>query len=444
MGAGEVGSFLARRLSSDGHAVVVIDEDPDKQRIVEEQLDVAFVLGNGSEVPALTAADVAGCDLFVAASSSDSANLAASLLAKTLGAPRSVVRVHSSEDITRFGRVYEKAFQADLLLSTQLLTTTLILNRVLGYNTLDIEYLASGELQVRRIAVEEDSVLAQRALRDVRLPRDTLVLAFVSESSVTVPRGSDRAQPGDEVLVIGTPEALGELERRVSRQRKRAGFTVIAGGGDTAAAVIEALASQAGRIKLFEKDRTRAEKIAARFPHLNVVHGDVTDASLLASEGVRDAAAFIALTGNDETNLMACLIARELGVTELTALVQKTETSNLWARFESLDIVSPRNVAAKQIVDYIESGYSSHVITFEGGQAQYVERTVYAASPVVDEELRHVQAPAGILVAGVLRDGKAMIPRGDAILRVGDRVILFVHRNEIDVVRLLFPGSDDV
>lgn len=443
MGAGEVGSFLARRLSSEGHSVTVIDEDIDKQQLVEERLDVAFVLGNGSEVPALAAADVAHCELFVAASSSDSANLAASLLAKTLGAKRTVVRVHTSEDITRFGRVYERAFQADLLLSTQLLTTTLILNRVLGYNTLDIEYLAAGALQVRRIALADESVLARRPLAEAGIPRDSLVLAFVSEGAVRVPRGTDSARPGEDALVIGTPEALDKLEKRVHRAPRRRGFTVIAGGGDTARSVIAGLEKQTPRIKVFEQDRSQAERLAAQFPDVNVVHGDATDTSLLSSEGIREATSFLALTGHDETNLMACLIARELGVPQLTALVQKSETSDLWSRIESLDIVSPRTVAAERIGQYIESGYEPHVVLFEGGAAQYVQRRVYGVSPVVGATLEEVQAPAGILVAGILRDGKAMIPRGDAGLREGDIAILFVRREELDVVQLLFPDPDE-
>ena len=149
MGAGGVGWHLARTLSAEGHAVTLIDSSSARGRAVEEQLDVRFVLGNGAHVPVLEAAGVGSCDLFVAASSSDEANLAASLLAKGAGAPRTVVRVATSEDVTQYGRTYEKAFQADLLLSTQLLATTRILNNVAGYNTLDIEYLAGGALQVR-------------------------------------------------------------------------------------------------------------------------------------------------------------------------------------------------------------------------------------------------------------------------------------------------------
>ena len=346
MGAGEVGRYLARSLSADRHTVTLIDSDPQKGRLVEEQLDVGFVLGNGTHVPTLETAEVADCDAFVAVSSSDEANLAASLLAKSIGAPRTVVRVKTSEDVTRYGRLYERTFRTDLLLSTQLLTTTRVLNHVLGYNTLEVEYMARGALQVRRTSVEAGSVLAEQRLADAKLPEDCLVLAFISNGRLTVPTGSDRAQIGDDALVIGTPEAIYEVERRVSRHARRLGLVVVAGGGATAQAVVAGLEGQAKRLKIIEADRQRAEELAAQFPWCDVVHGDATDMSVLASEGVSGARTFIALTGNDETNLMACLLAQELGARKLTALVQKSETSTLWRKVAVLDVVSPRTTAA--------------------------------------------------------------------------------------------------
>ena len=442
MGAGEVGRYLARSLSADGHSVTLIDSDPAKGRLVEEQLDVGFVLGNGTHIPTLEAAEVARCELFVAASSSDEANLAASLLAKRVGAPRTVVRVATSEDITRYGRIYERAFQADLLLSTQLLTTTRVLNHVLGYNTLEIEYLAGGALQVRRTRVGEGSSLAGQRLADANLPKDCLVLALVSDGHVIVPTGDDCAQVGDDALIIGTPKAVEECERLASGHSPRQGVVVIAGGGATAQAALERLEGQAARVKVIESDRERAEELAARFPKCHIIHGDAADVSVLASEGVGEARHFIALTGHDETNLMACLLAQELGVQQITALVQKSETSTLWQKVALLDVVSPRTIAAEWIQRYIESDYAPHIVAFENGAAEFVQRKVYRQSPVADVRLRDVEIPEGLIVAAILRNGRASIPRGDHRLEVGDDVILFVRRAEAAMAQLLFPGPD--
>lgn len=440
MGAGEVGRFLARGLSADGHTVTLIDNDPKIAQLVEEQLDVGFVLGNASQVPTLEAAQVGRCDLFVAASSSDEANLVASLLAKQIGAPRTIVRVKTSEDVTRYGRLYERTFDADLLLSTQLLTTTRILNYVLGYNTLEIEYVAGGSLQVRRTGIEAGSILSERRLADADLPRDCLVLAFISGGEVIVPSGNDRANVGDEALVIGTAEAIEKVERRVSRHLRRLGLVVVVGGGDTAQTVVAGLEGQAKRIKIIEINRSRAEELAEKFPNCDIVHGDATDMSFLTSEGIGDANTFIALTGHDETNLMACLLAQELGAQKMTALVQRSETSTLWRKVALLDVVSPRMVAAERIQSYIDNDYEPHIISFEHGAAEFIQRKVHQQSPAAGARLADVEVPQGLIVAAVIRDEKAKIPRGDYVLEAGDDVILFVKSTEVGMAQLLFPG----
>ena len=442
MGAGEVGCHLARGLSAEGHEVTLIDSDAGKRTFVEEQLDVGFVLGNGAQLHTLEAADVADCELFVAASSSDSANLAASLLAKRLGVPRTVVRIGSSEELTRHGKTYEDAFRADLLLSTQLLATTQILNHVLGYNTLEVEYLAGGEIQVRRTHVEAGSLLHEKPLAEVALPRGSLVLAFMAGDRLRVPTGQDRANPGDDALVLATSDVIDEVERRVSGHAQGLGQVVIAGGGSTAEAVAASFARQVRSIKIIERERARAEALAARFPGYEIVHGDATDLTTLASEGVGRARAFVALTGHDERNLMACLLARELGVERLTALVQKSETTSLWQKVGLVDVVSPRTVAAERIRQYIASDFEPHIVSFATGAAQFLQRRVAPQSPAAGNRLGAVEIPQGLIVAAVLRGHRAIVPRGDQVLEVGDEVILFVLKEEAGLASLVFPGSE--
>lgn len=442
MGAGEVGIYLARSLASGGQRVTLIDPDPAKRQLVEDKLDVAFLLGNAAHIPVLRAAGVKDCALFIAASSTDEANLAASLLAKQEGATRTVVRVSTSEDVTRFGQRYEQAFQADLLLSTQLLTTTQILNAVLGYNTLEVEYIAGGSLQIRRTHIEAGSPLEQKRLADVGLPRGCLILAYISGDRLLVPKGNDSAQPGDDVLFVANSESIAQVESLISAREQRLGAVVVAGGGSTAEVVSERLLGQASGVRLIEANRDRAEELAGRFPNLDVIHGDATDMSLLSAEGVGGAQTFLALTGNDETNLMACLLAQELGVKRLTALVQKSETSTLWRRIGLVDVVSPRTIAAERIRSYIANGYEPHIISFESGAAQFVQRRVEAVSPVAGARLADVEIPDGLIVAAVISNGKAVVPRGDHRLEAGEEVVLFVVQEEANTAYLLFPGPE--
>lgn len=447
MGVGEVGLHLARTLSQSGHAVVVIDTDATKRARIEEELDVGVVAGNGAHVPVLQQAKVASCELFVAVSSSDEANLAAAVLARHLGAQRTVVRVGEAEDITTHRRVYEAVFGADLMLSTQLLATNHILNHILGHATVAVEYLAQGRVQLRKIHLEEGSLLTRSPLREVSLPPGSLVAAYFRGDELIVPSGDDRAQPGDDALILGATEVIGTVERMVSSRERSRKPVVIAGGGRTGLTVARALAGQAPdgrveRIKLIERDARRARELASCLPSIEILHGDATDVSLLRAEGIQNAQAFAALTGEDERNLMACLLAQEMGVPKVIALVQKSETSYLWRKLGLIQVVSPRVIASRRIQDYVERGYSANIVSLKKGKAQVLERQLAEASPAAGVTLAEFNPPRGVIVGTVVRGDRVFVPRGKDRLEPGDTVILFVQEDEMATVNLLFPGRE--
>jgi len=443
MGAGAVGFHLASTLSAEGHELTVIEADAAKKERIAEDLDVMAICGNGADVGVLEAAGVGSCDLFMAVSSSDEANLTASLLARHLGAARSVVRVKTAEQVISDRRVYEDLFGADLLLSTQLLTTTKILNRIRGHNTMAVEYLAGGKVQLRKIRVEANSPLARRRLKDLTLPEGCLVVAFFKGEELVIPSGEDQAAEGMDVLLLGNSEVIARAERMVSSRSEDAGTTVIAGGGATARTVARALESLEGDVKLIERDRGQAEALADLFPRFQILHGDAADESLLRAERIDQARNFVALTGNDETNLMACLLAQDLGVPTVIPVCHQAETSKLWKRLGLRKVFSPRSLAYARIREYIESGYSAKIVSLQRGAAQVIERRIAEMSPVAGATLSEMSPPRGLIVGAVVRGKSVFVPRGGDRLQVGDLVILFVHKDEVDKVHLLFPGRDE-
>ncbi len=442
MGAGEVGSHLARTLSLEGHNVVVIESDADRRDRLQDEIDATIVLGNGAHIAVLESAGVSESDLFMAVSSNDEANLVAASLAKRLGARRTAVRVGVTDDITVHRRLYEAVFGVDLLLSTQLQATTRILNHVLGHNTLEIEYLAQGKVQLRKIHLEAGSLLTRKPLHEMKMPKGSLVVAFFRGSELIIPSGDDMAQAGDDALVLSKSEVIASVERSVSSKPCSFGTVVIAGGGATSFTVAQALAAQADQVKIIEKDRRRAKQLASRFPDLEVLNGDATDISLLRAERVASARAFIALMGNDERNLMATLLAQELGVPRVIALVERTETSHLWRKLGLMRIVSPRRIAAERIKNYIDRGYNSNIVSLQRGKAQVIERQLAAASPAAGVTLADIKPPRGLIVGAVARGDRVFVPRGSDRLEVGDTVILFVQEEHLPTVRLLFPGHE--
>ena len=376
MGAGEVGYHLARSLSQQKHDVSVIELDSRKRERIEDELDVLTVEGNGAHPSVLEAAGVRECNLFMAVSSADEANLAAAHVAKHLGAARTVVRVGLAEEAISHRRLYEEVFGVDLLLSTQLLTTTRVLNRIRGHNTVAVEYLAGGKVQLRKVRLDDDSQLTQKPLAEVEMPANSLVVAYFRGDDLIIPAGDDRARAGDQALILGTTEVIGEAERMASTSPEVSGTVVVAGaGGATGGAVAAALSRlEHVQVKLLERDRRRAHKLAKRFPQYRVIQGDFTDLSLLKAERIGQARCFVALSGNDESNLMASLLARELGVPQELALVHHAETIELWSHLGLREVFSPRQLAYQRVRDYIDSGYSANIVSLRRSAAQVLWR----------------------------------------------------------------------
>jgi trk system potassium uptake protein TrkA len=362
------------------------------------------------------------------------------MIAKHLGAARTVVRVGVADEVIADRRLYEELFGVDLLLSTQLLTTTRILNRIRGHNTVAVEYLAGGKVQLRKLQLDSSSPLTQQPLREIELPKNCLVVAFFHGEELIVPGGDDRAEPGDQALILGTTDAIGPCERMISSGREVIGDVAIAGGGSTAQTVVQALERLGVRIRLIERDGRRARELAIRFPRCQVIHGDATDLQLLKSERIGAAHTFVALMGEDDRNLMACLLAQELEVEQVMALAQRAETSKLWQRLKLHDVFSPRSLAYKRIRDYVENDYSAALLSLQRGAAHVFERRLEAASPAAGVTLAEMNAPRGLIVGAVVQGEKVFVPRGSNRLEAGDLVILFVQQEELSTVNLLFPA----
>ncbi len=441
MGAGEVGFHLARSLSREGHDVTVIELDPAIVERIEEELEVTVVRGNGSRPKTLEQAKVGDCELFMAVSSSEEANLTAAIVAKHFGAKRTVVRASEAQEVIQERKLFEDLFGVDLLLSTALLTTTEILNEIRGHKTVAVEYLAEGKVQLRKIDVGAASPLIRQPLRDIPLPADSLVVGIFHGDTMVIPSGDDKAQAGDQVLLLGTTEVIGKAERLLASSQVELGTVVIAGGGSTARTVARSLQPFHVEVKLIEKDRSVAKQLSQEFPRFQVIHGDPSELALLKAERIDRARTFAALSAHDETNLMASLMAQELEVPQVLALVQRAETSHLWRRLQLQKVFSPRQLAYQRIREYIESDYSSNIVSLQRG-AMVVERRLAEASPAAGVTLAEMKPPRGLIVGAVVRGDRVFVPSGSDRLEVGDLVILFVREEEIATVKLLFPGRE--
>ena len=190
-----------------------------------------------------------------------------------------------------------------------------------------------------------------------------------------------------------------------------------------------------------ERDRRRAEFLARSFPDVEVLHGDPIDAATVESEGLASVDALIAATSHDDSNVVAGLIAQEIGVKQVIALIHHT-TSRLWQRVGEVELVSPHSLAIDHVKNFVANGYKPNLVTLADGNLQVVQRVLHEASPASGATLADLQAPRGLIVGAVVRGERVFMPERGNMLRPNDEVVLIVHRSQTQMARLLFPGAE--
>ena len=441
IGAGEVGSHLARILSGQDHDVTLIDTNRERLSGVEEQLDVTTLHGDGTHLHVLRQAEVESCDLLLAVSNRDNVNLVVSRLGKGLGAGRTVVRTSHLEAIVRRRGLYRALFEVNFLLSTQLLTTSRIMERVRQHHNQMIQDFLGGKVQLRQVEVETGSQADGSTLAELGLPSQTLAAALFRGEDLSVPRGETRVEAGDRLLVIASSERMRAAERLFSEEPESLGTVVVVGGGETAQAACRALLHYPVRLKVIEKDKNRCAELSQALPNAMVLHGTATDSGLLMEEFIERASHFLALTGDDETNVVASLMARDQGVRRIITLVHRPDMVTLCHRIGLPDTLSPRQIAAERILEYIDSDFVSNIATIAGGRAQIFERVAQPGSRISGKTLADEVLPTGALVVAIQRGEEIWVPHGHDTIEEGDLLVLFSLQESLDKVVAAFEPA---
>lgn len=422
--------------------MAIVDTDPELRQRYEEELDVSFFVGNGTDIRILKAAGVGQAELFIAAADAEEVNLVASAFAKHLGARRCVVRLEDADELSVYRSEYEQLFGADLLLSPQHLATIRVVNLVLGYDTQEIDFFAHGQVQLRTIAIQEGSAITQRSLRKAKLPPGTRVVGYLDQGhELSIPDPEQMPAAGGRAIVLCSSDRADRVERLFACAKQSDRVVVVAGGGLMGRAVARELTGHVKHLMILERNRDQAGLVAEEFPRADVLCGDVTNVAFLRSHRVPEADTFVAALGHDEANLMAALVAQELGAGQVIAMVRRSETSELWRKAGSFRAVSPRFLAAERIREYIENGYRANLTSLARGALRLLQREVSEDSPAINTALGDLAAPQGLIVGAIQRGERAWIPVGSDRLLLGDELLLFVHESKLPEADRLFPES---
>ena len=434
VGAGEVGFHLADILSREGHRVSVIDPDPVKSRRLMEALDVQVVPGDGARADVLNRAGVSKAELVIAVTDDDLVNMFACVLAKGLGAKRVILRLRDTRVLEDYHYFYKQTVGFDVVLSTQELAAQEIASTVREHHALEVESFADGRVQVRRIRIPQKSELAGKPLAELGLPSGVLIGGVTRKDAFFVPSGEDMLRDGDQIYLIGTRENLDDFERLTGAPMLGTRSVVIMGAGALGRQVAETLAEVQGlHVRVIESDPRRAHALAG-LTGVMVLEGDATDIDILLEERVGEANVFVATSGDDERNMVACQLARSLGVERTVAMVNKSSYRQIYDLLGIDQAISPRILCANRILRFVRAS-SVHAIAVLGeGRAEVLEVVARLPGRGHSAKLKSLDLPRGTVIGAIVRDNDVIVPHGETSLRDGDHVIVFTVAEKVDRV----------
>ena len=443
-GGGEVASHIASRLIREGSEIVIVEEDAARCSYLEETFDAKIVRGSAVSVKTLHRAGLRDADMLIAVTSVDEVNLLACLIAQTdsnVKVKVARVRTHEVDHWRRISK--ESGLNIDLIIHPESEAVSRILPVLPVPGVSDILDFADGRVKLFGMIIEPDHWAVGKTLIEIAragAPRNLLVTMIFRGSEVIIPHGEERILAGDHIYVIARQQDLEEVFAFMGLQRQeKLGRVFVLGGKQIGIQVAEELEKQKVSVKLFERNLERCEKISEILKDTTVVHGDGMDAGTLIEENIRGIGAYLALTNDDEDNLIASLLARRLGAKKVVALINRLNYLPMSQRLGINTSVSPRLATVDRILQFVRKGQVVSVTTFREEEAEAIEMVASPDSRYVGKKLMDVRLPRGVLVGAVARPGgEVIVPRGHSSIEAGDRVIFFALESVVPQLESAF------
>ncbi len=435
VGATKTGLCIAQSLSNEGHSIIFIDNREEVLHEVRNSLDVLTILGDGSSHRVLEEGGVKESDFFTAVTNDDRVNIMASLLAKTYGVPKVIVRISDPQQLDNplllkekgLYTVYPEKVVADKI--AQLIEVPFAsLSEIFG----------EGRVQLLKLEVKKGSVLEGKKLSELEKLSSWILIALLRGEKLTIPRGDTLIQAGDYVIGLGIKEALKELEGLVGSSEPRTKRVIILGGGRIGYYLLKELSDRGISLRLIEISPQRSLELAQELSNVLVFKGDGTSGEVLKEAGIEEADFFVALTGDDEINVLASLCAKNLGCKKVIILSRKTDYTPIVERVGIDVAISPPLAAASEVMRYIRREKVLSLSLLEEGKGEILEVLVKQGSKIAGKTLRDTTFPEKALIGAIVREHNIIIPQGDTTILPDDRVIVLTQPQAVKKVEKLF------
>ena len=437
-GAGDVGSYLVHMIANEEQDTYLIDNDGKKLEKVTQHNDIFGIKGDAKDVEVLKEAGIKDCDLLIAATSSEETNLLVCILAKKLGAKRTICRISNFEEISNDLRTFYQEIGIDHIISPVENAAQEIHQLIKHESFLDNYDFEGGKLSIFSIQINKNSpianncVLASSEFHNLSFKP----LAILRAGETILVQAETIFLEGDIVYFISSPKGYETIPLICGQQDFDIKDVMILGASSIGVLTAEKLEKKY-KVILIEQDENKCNEIALRLKKTLVIHGDGTDVNLLEEQNIQNMDAFIAVTGDSEINIISSLVAKSHGVRKTIAGVENIDYIKLSHTIGIDTLINKKVIAANDILKYIRKGDVNSIATLNL-DAEVIEFTVKEGSKISSKQLKDLALPKMVNIAGVVRQGKGFIPFGDCKLEAGDRAIVFTNDETIHIIEKFF------
>lgn len=432
-GAGEVGSHLARILSRESNEITIIDVDQKRLDKLSTNADVVTIQGTPSSIKVLQKAGVPGADLFIAVNPHvpQDVNIVSAILAKKLGVKKASVRLEDEEYLSPENKLMFKEMGIDFMFFPEKIAADEIASQLKNSSSTDSMDFANGKLQIAVFKVGETAPMLDMKLGEFvqQTSSDALqfrIIAISRGEDTIIPKFDTNFQYQDLVFVIAKREGMPILMKYFGKSKIDIDRIMIYGGGEVGEQVAKVMAKQVSSIKIIESNKERCLELTEMLPsNVTVVHGDGRNSDLLSEENIRSYDAFLGLTGNDEANVLACVVAKKFGLERTIAEVENVEYVRLAEDMGVDSVINKKLLTAARIFKFTLSGKARFVKYMSGTKAEVLEYTVPPGAAITKAALKDMGFPRNAIIGGVIRGSDTFIAVGDTQIEPYDRVAVF-------------------
>jgi len=438
-GGGKIGLTAIESLLPEGHDITIIERDESTLTDITNVYDVMGVCGNGADCETLVEAGIDSAELFIAVTGSDELNMLSCFLAKKMGAKHTIARIRTPEYNDQSLGFMKQQLGLSMAINPDLLAATELFNILKLPSAIRIETFSRRNFEMIQLPLKSDSKLHGLSLKEIRekYKAKVLVCAVMRGEEIFIPDGNFVLKSGDKIGVMAKPQEIERLLKDLGTLKKQAKNVMILGGSRTAYYLANLLCKIGNTPKIIEKDPKRCRELCEELPKAVIINGDGASQELLKEEGIDDVDAFVSLTGMDEENILISIFASKQNVPNIITKINRKEMASMADELGLDCIVSPQETVTDILLRYaraLENSLGSNVETLYkvmDGKAEALEFKASPDSALINIPLKDLKFKKNILIAGIIRGRKAIIPGGDDVILGGDKVVVFAANHRL-------------